>query len=208
MKRYTIKEVLELIIIFCIFAYVLGAVTEYFFARNLLLLRSNIREADIIFEMDVNAKHYGSYGNHVGPTFIIYFKEQEIGFINTENGRYSFTRHGYSLFSRYNRLAIHTKTGETIPTFPLGKRYYFPDISAIDQDVNLSSHYIYSQYGSPKGKYVYFGVKHDDEFTYNGEQIRPEFLYFLDGVFNGVYVYYFESDEKLDWPIDLTFYRR
>lgn len=202
MKKYSIKEILELIIIFCLFTYIVGAVTEYFFARNLLLLRSNIREADILFEM--NSREYG-----VGTTHIIYLKENELGFISTGPSRYSFTRHGYSLFNRYNKFIVDTASGETNVTLSENVKYfgdrYFPGFNVESRDLFLYSTYVNAKYGDPNFKHVYWGVKHNDVFMFNGEEISPEFIYYLDEAFGGVYVFYFETNERLDTPIDLTF---
>ena len=193
------REILELIIIFCLFTYIVGAATEYFFSRNILLLRSNIKEADILFEM--NSREYG-----VGATYIIYLKENELGFIHTGPSRYSFTRHGYSLFNRYNKFMVDTTSGETSVILSENVRHYgdrySPDFNVKSRDLFLYSTYVYVKYGDPNFKHVYWGVIHDD-FIFN--ETIPEFLCYLDEVFGGVYVFYFETDERLDIPIDLTF---
>ena len=190
-----IKSIVKKLMYIAFAIYFLYLLIIYIFPKEYFLFTHHLDETEIFYEVDVE-----NYGDGFGNTFFIYRKGNEFGFIKTEprnvNILYPFlpiNSRAYSLKSIYT---LNINNGETT-AFIDGLQYRTETVSKSD-NLKLKGYYFYSSHGTPKIKYIYMGIKHHKNYYIKGEEINPAFEVYLEDVFNGAYVYFFESEEILN----------
>lgn len=179
------------------------------YSKEIILIRHNINALDIIYKYETDPSRYVSiekidYAVIGGqPIFFVYKNEKELGFVRMDISNELFGVRRYLLISKYvidienGKATIMQKdriSRSRIAINDYGK-------NAKEHNVKLRSFYSYSYFANGRivggnELQVYMGIKHeyDAEMV---ENVTYKFIEYFDDIFDGIYIYFFVSYEKL-----------
>ena len=165
--------------------------------KGMVLFHNNINASNIIYEYRVDSD------SRLETTFIIYLNnDKEIGFAKVEPRNANrllpglFRVYAYSL---NRKCVIDIQTGRATILSRGSERHI--DKNAKKDDIRIEYWYWYkTQEASSEVRqlnrgFAYMGIKH--EFI-EIEGIEYKFIEYFDGIFNGIYIYFFKNYEQLD----------
>ena len=171
--------------------------------KGMVLFHNNINASNIIYEYRVDSD------SGLETTFIIYLNnDKEIGFVRVEPrnaNRLLPGLFGVYAYSLNRKCVIDIQTGSATTFLSRGSEWHI-DKNAKKDDIRLGGSYWYttqeasSEFRQLNRGFVYMGIKH--EFI-EIEGIEYKFIEYFDGVFNGIYIYFFKNYEQLDWDFSL-----
>ena len=205
---YYLKRTTKILLLAGFLLYMVVTIAEIFYEKEILLYRSGIDESNIILEMNEE-----SYEFRTDTTTIIYLKDNELGFIVTGSSDKYLDRffhfgqnHGYSLFEKYRKYDINTVNGDITRIFKEEKFYldknarYQLKQNAKKDELQFIGNYSFVYYGVIDFKYYNIGLTADKKSISvpDDVEVSNKFTYYLEDAFDGVYLYYFETDERIE----------